>query len=174
MKNGQIETKYSYMGNVLGALAIDMVTAYDVPPDRLIGATAKILKEEKKIEPPEWVDWVTTGVHKERGPEQDDWWFVRVASVLRKIYVYGPIGTSRLAAHYGGKEDRGSKRYKARKGSRAIIRKALQQLESLGYVKKEKDGRVVTPEGRSFLDGVAKKVMDELVKENDELKKYTK
>ncbi len=161
-----------------------MVTAYDVPPDRLINEVARKLKEEGKIKPPEWSKWVTTGVHKERGPEQEDWWYVRVASVLRKIYVYGPIGTSRLAAHYGGKEDRGSKRYKARKGSRAILRHALQQLEELGYVEKMKKigknnkeivvGRVITSKGRSFLDNTAKEVMDTLVKDREELIKYVK
>ncbi len=149
-----------------------MVTAYDVPPDRLIKAVSEALKKDGKIKPPEWANWVTTGVHKERGPEDNDWWYVRVASVLRKIYVYGPIGVSRLAAYYGGKEDRGSKRYKARKGSRAILRKALQQLEELGYVKKEKTGRIITPQGQSFLDNTAKSVMDSLVEEREDLKKY--
>ncbi len=150
-----------------------MVTVYDVPPEKLIASVAEKLKEEK-IEPPEWSRWVTTGVHKEKGPEQEDWWYIRLASVLRKIYIMGPIGTSRLAAEYGGKEDRGSKRYKARKGSRAIVRKALQQLESLGYVKKDKKGRVITPKGRSFMDNVAHEIMKELVKENPELEKYAK
>ncbi len=150
-----------------------MVTVYDVPPEKLIASVAEKLKEEK-IEPPEWSRWVTTGVHKEKGPEQEDWWYIRLASVLRKIYIMGPIGTSRLAAEYGGKEDRGSKRYKARKGSRAIVRKALQQLESLGYVKKDKKGRVITPKGRSFMDNVAHEIMKELVKEAPELEKYTK
>ncbi|ADD07836.1 30S ribosomal protein S19e [Candidatus Aciduliprofundum boonei] len=150
-----------------------MVTVYDVPPEKLIASVAEKLKEEK-IEPPEWSRWVTTGVHKEKGPEQEDWWYIRLASVLRKIYIMGPIGTSRLAAEYGGKEDRGSKRYKARKGSRAIVRKALQQLESLGYVKKDKKGRVITPKGRSFMDNVAHEIMKELVKESPELEKYTK
>jgi len=150
-----------------------MVTVYDVPPDKLINEAANAFKE-RKIEPPEWAGWVTTGVHKERGPDQIDWWYVRLASVLRKIYVYGPIGTSRLAAHYGGKEDRGSKRYKARKGSRAIVRKALQQLESMGYVKKDKSGRVITSEGQKFLDSIAKSVMDSIVKERKDLEKYVK
>ncbi len=154
-------------------MAIEMVTVYDVPPEKLIASVAEKLKEEK-IEPPEWSRWVTTGVHKEKGPEQEDWWYIRLASVLRKIYIMGPIGTSRLAAEYGGKEDRGSKRYKARKGSRAIVRKALQQLESLGYVKKDKKGRVITPKGRSFMDNVAHEIMKELVKETPELEKYTK
>ncbi len=151
-----------------------MVTVYDVPPDKLIRAVAEKLKKEKKTEPPEWTRWVTTGVHKEKGPEQEDWWYVRLASVLRKIYIMGPIGTSRLAAEYGGKEDRGSKRYKARKGSRAIVRKALQQLEELGYVKKDKNGRTVTPQGRSFMDNTAHEIMKDLVKENPQMEKYMK
>ena len=151
-----------------------MVTVYDVPSDKLIEKVAEKLKKEKKIKPPEWIHWVTTGVHKERGPEQNDWWYIRLASVLRKVYVKGPIGTSRLSTDYGGKEDRGSKRYKARKGSRAIIRNCFQQLEALGYVKKDKKGRVITPQGQSFMDNTAKEIMKELVKNNKEMKKYTK
>ncbi len=154
-------------------MAISMVTVYDVPPDKLIRVLAEKLKKEK-ITPPEWSAWVTTGVHKEKGPEQEDWWYVRLASVLRKVYVKGPIGTSRLAAEYGGKEDRGSKRYKARKGSKSIARKCLQQLESLGYVKRDKKGRVITPKGRSLVDNTAKEVMDSLLKDRPELEKYAK
>jgi len=149
-----------------------MVTVYDVPADKLIAKVAEKLKD--KAEPPEWAMWVKTGRHKERAPEQDDWWYIRLASVLRKVYIKGPIGTSRLAAEYGGKADRGSKRYHAVKGSRNIVRKCLQQLEKLGYVKKDKEGRIITPEGRSFLDNVAYEVMKELVKENKDLEKYMK
>ncbi len=151
-----------------------MVTVYDIPPEKLIKEVAKKLKEEKKIDIPEWSNWVKTGVHKEKGPEQQDWWYIRLASVLRKIYIKGPIGTSRLSSEYGGREDRGSKRYKARKGSRSIVRKCFQQLESLGYVKKDKNGRTITPQGRSFLDNIARDIMKDLVKENKDMKKYTK
>ncbi len=154
-------------------MAISMVTVYDVPPDKLIRVLAEKLKKEK-IEPPEWSAWATTGVHKEKGPEREDWWYIRLASVLRKVYVKGPIGTSRLAAEYGGKEDRGSKRYKARKGSRSIARKCLQQLEVLGYLKKDKKGRVITSKGQSLVDNAAKEVINSLVKDKTELEKYAK
>ena len=154
-------------------MAISMVTVYDVPSDKLIRVLAEKLKKEK-LAPPEWSAWVTTGVHKEKGPSHEEWWYVRMASVLRKVYVKGPIGTSKLAAEYGGKEDRGSKRYKARKGSRSITRKCLQQLETLGYVKKDKKGRVITSKGQSFVDNAAKEAMDSLLKERPELEKYAK
>ena len=46
-----------------------MTTIYDVPADSLISELAKELKENKKINPPEWAQFVKTGVHKERRPE---------------------------------------------------------------------------------------------------------
>jgi small subunit ribosomal protein S19e len=62
---------------------------------------------------------------------------------------------------YGGKKNRGSKPGKSVKGSGSILRKSLQQLESAGFVAKQKNGRVITPAGASFLDGVAYTVSKE-------------
>jgi small subunit ribosomal protein S19e len=138
-----------------------MVTVYDVPPDKLIEITATKLMEFETIEAPEWAFFAKTGRHRERSPVQEDWWYVRAASILRKIYVKGPIGTSRLAAEYGGYADRGSKPNKAVKGSGSIIRKCVMQLESSGLVVRDRNkGRVVSPKGRSLLDNVAKEVHD--------------
>jgi len=130
-----------------------MVSVYDIDPDVFIKELAERLKKE--VTPPEWAKWVKTGIHREKGPVNDDWWYIRLASVFRKIYILGPIGISRLAGEYGGKVDRGTKPYHAAKGSRSIVRKCFQQLESLGYVTKDKKGRVLTPKGRSYLDKLA-------------------
>ena len=54
------------------------------------------------------------------------------------------------------------------KGSGSIIRTALHQLEDAGYVEKVEGGRVVTPQGRSFLD----KISGEIIKDIPELEKY--
>jgi small subunit ribosomal protein S19e len=142
-----------------------MVTVYDVPPERLIAKAAGKLKEMNGITPPEWADFVKTGVHTEKAPTQVDWWYTRAASVLRKVYTKGPIGTSRLAAEYGGFVDRGSRPNHAVKGSRSIARKCLMQLESSGLVSKDKNnGRIVTAKGQALLDNAAKEVMDETSK----------
>jgi len=130
-----------------------MVSVYDIDPDVFIKELAERLKNE--VTPPEWAKWVKTGIHREKGPVNDDWWYIRLASVFRKIYILGPIGISRLAGEYGGKVDRGTKPYHAAKGSRSIVRKCFQQLESLGYVTKDKKGRVLTQKGRSYLDKLA-------------------
>jgi small subunit ribosomal protein S19e len=138
-----------------------MVTVYDVPSEKLIENVAQKLKDSRSVNPPEWAEFAKTGVHTEKAPIQKDWWYTRAASVLRKVYIKGPIGTSKLAAEYGGFVDHGSRPNKAVKGSRSIIRKSLMQLESAGLVAKNKNnGRIVTPKGQAMLDAAAKEVSD--------------
>ena len=142
-----------------------MVTAQMVPAGLLIHEIVEELKSNEKIfTPPTWANYVKLGVTKENAPEQGiDWWFVRVASILRKIYLQGPIGLIHLRKAYGSRKNRGSKPERTAGGSGAIIRKAIQQLEKAGYVKLVRgDGRVVTPTGRSFVDSIAFKIKQEL------------
>jgi len=150
-----------------------MTTAYDVPAADLIGKVAEKFKENDKIVPPEWADFVKTGAHKEFPPVQKDWWFIRCAAVLRSIYMNGPIGIERLSSVYGGKQDRGSKAYRKAKGSGSILRKAVQQLEAAGYVQKtDKTGRVVAGPGRALLDNTAHELKGELLQKYPGLKNY--
>ncbi len=140
-----------------------MVTVYDVPPEELIKALATKLKDLETVQAPEWGLFIKTGRHKEKSPTQEDWWYTRAASILRKIYFKGPIGTSKLAGDYGGYADRGVKPNKAVKGSGSIVRKCVMQLESEGLIIKDgKRGRVMTPKGQSLLDNTAKEVMDRI------------
>jgi len=136
-----------------------MTTLYDVPADKLIKLTAAKLKEDSRIEPPEWAGWIKTGVHKEHQPQDDDWWYIRCASLLRRIAIDGPVGTQRLRSVYGGKTDNSSRPERFVKGSGSIIRKAMQQLEASGFLRTTQKGREVSPLGRSFLDNSAYEIM---------------
>lgn len=149
-----------------------MTTVYDVPAQELIDRLASELEDRDAIDPPEWGPFVRTGAHKERPPEDDNWWFTRSAAIFRKISTKGPIGTERLANHYGGKADNGAAPHHAVKGSRSIIRKILQQLEEEGLVATTDGGREVTPEGQSTLDNLSHEVKQDLVDEIPELAKY--
>ena len=135
-----------------------MTTVFDVDPQKFVNLLKEKLKEIKEIKPPEWMKFVKSGAHRERPPEQKDFWYIRAASVLRRIYIDGPVGVERLRTYYGGRKRRGRRPPKFRKASGAIIRKILQQLEQAGFVQKTPKGRVITPKGRSFLDKVAKEV----------------
>jgi len=131
---------------------------FNVEQNELIEKTAEELK--KLIDKPSWASFVKTGVHKQRPPVNDDWWYIRAASVLRKIYLLGPIGVSKLKAKYGGKKNRGVQPEKFFEGSGSIARKILQQLEAAKLIKQDvrgkHKGRVITPKGKSILYSVAK------------------
>jgi small subunit ribosomal protein S19e len=150
-----------------------MATAYDVPAARLIPKLAEELKKMETIAPPDWAQVVKTGRHTEKSPVENDWWHTRSAAVLRKIYIQGPIGTTRIAAEYGGKADRGSKPHKAVRGSRSISRITVQQLEKSQLIQKQKDGgRVVTAKGRKLIDNLSTQILKEMAASNPELTKY--
>lgn len=150
-----------------------MTTVYDVPATALIEEAAKRLAEVKQIAAPEWADFVKTGIHTEKPPVQDDWWHTRVAAVLRKVYLEGPIGTEKLRAHFGGYRDRGNRPNHAVKGSGSIAREALQQLEAAGLVQTvQAQGRIVTAQGRGFMDNAAHGVRERVQKDIPLLAKY--
>jgi small subunit ribosomal protein S19e len=132
-----------------------MVGVRDVPAQKLIDRLKEELKKFKEISPPTWAKFVKSGVHKERPPDQLDFWYIRSAAILRRIYLDGPVGVERLRTYFGGRKRRGRRPARFRKASGAIIRKILQQLEAAGFVEKKKDGRAITPKGQSFLDKLA-------------------
>lgn len=152
-----------------------MPTPYDVPASVLIERLARHIKETlvEEVVPPPWASIVKTGSHKERPPQNPDWWFIRCASLLRKIYLKDPIGVEQLRSEYGGRKDRGAKPEHMGKGGGSIIRTALQQLEAAGLVKTlKRRGRVITSKGRALLDTLSTEIKEELEKKRPELKKY--
>jgi len=128
-----------------------------------VDAAAKEL--EKKIEMPEWAFYVKTGPHKEHPPVQDNWWYIRAASILRRLYKFGrPIGIQRLRKFYGGRKNYGTAPEHKVKGSGKIVRTILQQLDKLGFTRRTRKGRIITPKGKSFVDKCASEVAKELAK----------
>jgi len=140
-----------------------MPSMFDTNPGFLIKEVSKNLKVLEQVQPPSWSPFVKTGMHKERPPQDPDWWYIRSASVLRKIRVKGPIGVSKLRRYYGGKKNNGNAPEHFYKGSGNILRKVLQQLEAAGLAKQVdvqgRKGRIVTAKGMSLLDKSAQSLL---------------
>ena len=140
------------------------MSIYNVNPTELIEELAKELQKVETIKAPSWASFAKTGASRERPPARQDWWYVRAASVLRKVSSRGPIGISKLRILYGGKKNRGHQPEKFKKSSGNILRKILQQLEKSELVKQDKKGvhkgRVITPKGIKLMNSVAKKIYD--------------
>ena len=132
-----------------------MVTVYDVAPGKLVRKAAEKLKG-MGLMAPKWIGTVKSGPGKQRLPQQADFWYLRLASLLRNAYVHGTVGVSSLRSHYGSRKSRGVKPEEKRKAGGSIIRKGLQALEGAGLMTKKKKGRELSPAGRKLLDAAAK------------------
>jgi len=137
---------------------------HDVSAEDLIKVVAEELKKHvPEVKQPSWAPFVKTGVSRERPPTQKDWWHIRAASMLRRIAIIGPVGTSKLRNHYGGAQNRGHQPETFKPGSGNIVRKILQQLEKAGLIKQGAKGvhkgRMITPKAHSMLDKASDHVM---------------
>jgi small subunit ribosomal protein S19e len=150
-----------------------MVRVHDVPADELIDALAEHLKKVPEVEPPVWAPFVKTGSHAERQPQRSDWWYTRAASLLRKVYLNGPVGIHTLESTYGGSKAVAYFPKHHRDAGGSVIRNALKGLEQAELVTKQGNkGRVLTPKGVALLDKVSKDVFKELSKANPALARY--
>ncbi|MEM2221437.1 MAG: 30S ribosomal protein S19e [Ignisphaera sp.] len=151
-----------------------MVTVRDVPANIFIEKLAIYLKTSvAPVKPPSWASFTKTGPHKERVPDNPEWWYYRAAAILRKIYLAeNPVGLETLRTVFGGLKRRGSAPPHYRKCGGSHIRRILHQLEAAELIEKTPMGRRITPKGRAILDGLALEIFKELVKNNPQLLKY--
>ncbi|MEW6593020.1 MAG: 30S ribosomal protein S19e [Candidatus Hadarchaeota archaeon] len=130
-----------------------------VHADALIKRLSEELKKLKELEPPVWARFAKTGAHKERPPDKPDWWYSRAASIVRKLYLEGPVGVSRLRTYYGGRQNRGQAPEHFRKAGGKIIRAIFQQLEKAGLtIKVGRAGRKLSPQGVKLIEDLAGEV----------------
>ncbi len=140
-----------------------MVTVFDVDAHELIGKLKEELKKMNGIKQPEWAKYAKSGSSREKPPEQEDFWYIRAAAILRQLYVKGkPIGVQRLRVKYGRKEQNSYKPSHKRRAGGKLIRNIIQQLEKEELLKKDniknKKGRVITKKGKSLVDKVAAQI----------------
>ncbi len=147
-----------------------MTSVHQVPAYDLIVTVSEKLKEKyPQVKPPEWSKYVKTGAGKEKPPVNPDWWYIRAASLLRKLAIHGPMGVGKARKMYGNRKRNGTKPEHFHQGSGKIIRTIFQQLEKANLVKlSARNVRELTPEGWSFL----MKTVNGIKQRYPELRKY--
>merc|ERR1712075_24660 len=97
-------------------------------------------------------------VIKAFAPYDEDWFYVRSASILRKVYLRKGTGVGALKKWYGGSNGThgGTRKAHFMTASGAIIRKAMHELEKLEMMTLTNDGgRMITSKGRAEMDRIA-------------------
>ncbi|MHA1985957.1 MAG: 40S ribosomal protein S19 [Promethearchaeota archaeon] len=137
------------------------MSVFVVQPEKLIETLANKLKEYPEISPPKGSEFWKTAFFKELAPsDSENFWFIRCASILRKVNKYGPIGVNKLRKFYGGKNRKGRGLHHSAKASGKIIRVALQQLgEAKLLDMNERQGRILSSEGKSLLERTAYEII---------------
>ena len=149
-----------------------MVSAHDVPSSKLIAALAAQMKSVPGVEQPDWARFVKTGSHAERPPPDSDSWFTRAASLMRKLYLHGPVGLGDLERAYGGSKALYYYPKHHRDAGGSAIRKILKQLELAELVSKTPKGRVLTSKGRAMLDKTSRELFVALSQDDKALARY--
>eukprot|EP00954_Amorphochlora_amoebiformis_P030748 1395158-Amorphochlora_amoeboformis.AAC.1 len=72
-------------------------TVKDVPAETFINALAAHFKETAQMEIPDYAEYIKTASFKELAPYDPDWYYIRAASIARKVYLFGGIGIGGLA-----------------------------------------------------------------------------
>jgi small subunit ribosomal protein S19e len=138
---------------------------HDVDATQLIHKVAEELKKEPLVKPAAWAPFVKTGISRERAPVQLDWWYIRAASILRKLFILGPVGTQKLRNKFSGRKNMGMAPEHVFPAAGNHIRKILQQLEKSGLAKQAAKGvhkgRIISPRGQHLLEVTANQIMKE-------------
>ncbi len=135
-----------------------MANIFEIESDQLVKRAAERLREQN-IQKPSYVDYVKSGAGRDRSPNDDSFWYMRCASILRQTYVNGPIGISKLRTRYGNRKRHIVTHPHHKRAGGSIIKDAFDTLEKEGYVKKTEEGRIITDKGKSFLDKVANELL---------------
>jgi small subunit ribosomal protein S19e len=137
------------------------VTVKDVPAHEFVLTYAKHLKRTNAIKLPKWADLVKGGIHKQLAPSNPDWYYIRAASIARKVYLRCGLGVGKMTKIYGGLKHRGPRPSRFKLGSSSIARDIMKQLERIGVIEKDpKGGRRITQQGQRDLDRIARRVAE--------------
>eukprot|EP01106_Pelomyxa_sp_JSP_P004588 TRINITY_DN171_c0_g1_i5.p2 TRINITY_DN171_c0_g1~~TRINITY_DN171_c0_g1_i5.p2 ORF type:complete len:220 (-),score=54.22 TRINITY_DN171_c0_g1_i5:103-762(-) len=151
------------LGVASGGVAYHQIlhgTVHDVEAADFIASYAKHLKRSTKFTLPKWVDYVKTGPNKQLAPYDPDWYYIRAASIARRIYLKGASGVGSFRKVYGGNKYTGSRPARFCKASGGIIRTIMRQLERSKILQRVPNGgRKITHLGRRTLDNIALQVM---------------
>ena len=135
-------------------------TIKDVKAFRWIKVMAKHLKQEGKLFVPNCTEYIKTSHGRERAPQNLDWYYIRCAAVLRRVYIRPGVGLGGLSKKFSNKKNRGSRPEIYCKAAKGPLHWCCKSLEGLKLIVKGKEsGRVLTKEGRKRCDTIASNVL---------------
>lgn len=132
----------------------------DVDQDKIVSQVALFLKKSGKLKIPDNMDIVKTAKFKELAPNNPDWFYIRCASILRRLYHRSPAGVGAIKKIYGGRQRNGVRPSHFCRADGSVARRAVQALEAIKMVEQHADGgRKLSAQGQRDLDRIAAQII---------------
>ncbi|KAM0681100.1 Rps19ep [Glugoides intestinalis] len=138
-----------------------MESVYRVKAIPLVAAIKETLKNMSEIELPKNHDLIKTSHGKQYSPEDPNWFYTRMASVVRAAMRKGSVSLKGLARKYSCRKNAGVRPSRYSKGSDFVIQSAIEQLVKIGWFSFSNKKDVLTKTAKEVLGEILEKVSNE-------------
>ncbi|ADM12650.1 40S ribosomal protein S19 [Encephalitozoon intestinalis ATCC 50506] len=136
-----------------------MEEIYDVRPEKFNEALKSYLKSTNKVVPIKDHDIMKTGEGREQAPIDEDWYFTRMASIVRQISIRGTVTPEYLANKYGSSKNRGCRPSKYVGAYPEIGISVLENLKNMGWINDHPQD-MLTEKGKTVVKEIIEKVRE--------------
>ncbi|KAI5170372.1 small subunit ribosomal protein S19e [Pancytospora epiphaga] len=135
-----------------------MEQVFRVRATPLLQAIEDILKNNEKINLPKDHDLIKTGSGRQFSPEQSDWFYKRMAAIVRQAMCKGRVSLTGLGYRYGNRKNRGVRPSGFARGSNFVNGAAIAELEKIGWFSFSNKDDILTSEAKAVLGDIVAKV----------------
>lgn len=135
-----------------------MEQVYRVKAAPLIEAIKETLKSNEGITLPKDVDLIKTSHGKQYSPEDANWFYTRMASIVRYSMCKGTVSLKGLRRKYSCRKNAGARPSRYAKGSEFVIESAIEQLIKIQWLDFANKQDILTPSAKEILSEILEKV----------------
>ena len=127
----------------------------------LLKAIESTLKSNKDIKLPKDHDVIKTGSGRQYSPDSPDWFYTRMAAIVRLAMRKGKVSLKGLCARFGCRKNRGVRPSGATRSSPFVNEAAIKELISIGWFDFANKEDILTPRAKEILTEIMEKVSQE-------------
>lgn len=138
-----------------------MDSVYRVKATPLIEAITETLKAKSDIVLPENHDLIKTSHGKQYSPENQNWFYIRMASIVRTAMCKGSVSLKTLARKHACRKNAGVRPSRYAKASDFVNESAVQQLIKIGWFDFKSKKDILTAPAKEVLGEIIEKITHE-------------
>lgn len=135
-----------------------MEQVYRTPAVPLLNAIVDVLKTNESITLPQNYDLIKTGFGRQYSPDSPDWFYTRMAAIVRQAMCKGRVSLKGLAFRYGNRKNRGVRPSCFAKASNFVNGSAIAELEKIGWINFADKDNILTESAKEVLGDIIEKI----------------